>query len=187
MSARAQAQQPVPVTAMLLALLLLWPFVVRAQENALESAIKATYLYKLGPFVDWPAGAAADAAPFQICVVGDDPFGDTLDRAVRGQALGARPILVQRFANAARSLPCHVMYLAGSATQSAAEALALLGNAPILTITDTARRSNAKGIIHFVIQDNRVRFEIDDRAAAERGLRISSRLLSLATAVRPRG
>jgi hypothetical protein len=57
----------------------------------------------------------------------------------------------------------------------------------VLTVTDAARTPNARGIIHFVVQNDRVRFHIDERAAARNGLSISSKLLSLALSVRHRG
>jgi hypothetical protein len=43
------------------------------------------------------------------------------------------------------------------------------------------------GMINFVIKDNRVRFTVDDEAAAQNGLAISSKLLGVALAVKPRG
>jgi hypothetical protein len=78
------------------------------------------------------------------------------------------------------------MFIAGSADQSVMDALAAVQGTPTLTITDAARRPGAKGIVHFVVRENRVRFEIDDKTAAENRLAISSKVLSLALAVRPR-
>jgi hypothetical protein len=56
---------------------------------------------------------------------------------------------------------------------------------PLLVVTSQAAEGH-KGIINFVIRDDRVRFEIDDAEAARRGLTISSKLLSLAVSVKPR-
>jgi hypothetical protein len=56
---------------------------------------------------------------------------------------------------------------------------------PVLTVTDEAQGS-AHGIIHFVIRGNRVRFAIDDAAAAKNGMTISSKLMRLALSVRLR-
>jgi hypothetical protein len=81
---------------------------------------------------------------------------------------------------------CHILFAAGSAAQPVADILAASRGKPVLTITDDQRDDRAKGTINFVIQDNRVRFEIDNRGAAQDGLAISSKLLSLAIAVRPR-
>ena len=56
----------------------------------------------------------------------------------------------------------------------------------VLTVTDGQADSGDVGIINFVVRDSRVRFDIDDAAAASAGLTISSRLLNLALHVKPR-
>jgi hypothetical protein len=159
---------------------------VRAQDATIEGAIKATYLYKFPPFIEWPRVAAAAADPFILCIVGNDPFGATLDRAVADQRIGNRPVILRRVAILGAESGCQLVYAAGSPAQSVASILAASRGRPIVTVTDGARDPQAKGIINFVIMDNRVRFEVDDRLAAECGLVISSKLLSLAAAVRPR-
>lgn len=157
-----------------------------AESGSLEYAVKATYLYKFAPFVDWPPAAfPSSESPVNICVLGNDPFGGVLDRAVAGQRIDGRSIDVVRIAHVGGPTACHVMYVAGQDGE-AAQALAAVRGAPVLTVTDSASDSAAKGIINFVVQDNRVRFEIDDSEAARNGLIISSKLLNLALAVRPR-
>ncbi len=158
----------------------------RAQEASLEYAVKAQFLYKLGPFIDWPAQAFVDATgPVNLCIAGPDPFGAALDRAISGQHIGDRPIALTRLAAPARGLACHILFI-GSDPRATAAVIALVRGTPVLTVTDGIRDPAAKGIINFVIQANRVRFEIDDLAAAENGLDISSKVLSLAVSVRPR-
>ena len=170
----------------LLCLLLFAP-VAAAQSESVEAAVKATYLYKFAPFVDWPSGTfPSPTSPVTLCVVGDDPFGSVLDRAIAGQSAGQRPLEVRRRRTAERNSGCHIMYLAGSAAQSVAEGLAVVRGTAVLTITNSVREARAKGIIHFVVAENRVRFEIDDYAAAQSGLAISSKVLALAVSVRPR-
>lgn len=154
-------------------------------ENAsLEYAVKATYLYKFAPFVSWRAGLPDAAGPFHICVAGDDPFGAVLDQAVAGQHLGRRTVTVKRVAAAARGMGCQVLYIGGSSSQSAADALRAVKGEPVLTITDAARSPDAKGVIHFWVAGGRVRFEIDAAAAATQGLTVSSKLLALAAKAR---
>lgn len=155
---------------------------------ALEYSVKATFLYKFVPFIEWPAHAfASPESPVVLCVVGDSPFDDRLHRAVANEQVGGRRFRVLLLATAGRGSGCHVMYLAGSDRQSVDQALHSLRGEPVLTVTDANLDPDAKGIVHFVIADNRVRFEIDDAAAAQNGLRISSKLLNLALSVRPRG
>ena len=158
-----------------------------AQTGSLEYAVKATYLYKLAPFIEWPAGAfESPTSPFVICVAGDDPFGDLLETAVRGEEVAGRPIVLGRMPAVEGEPACHVLYVSGSANQSVAEGLAAVAGVPVLTVTDGARDRQAKGIVHFVIRANRVRFEIDEQAAYESGLVISSKVLSLAVSVKRR-
>ena len=151
--------------------------------DSLESAIKATYLYKFAPFVGWPDSAFANAqAPLVLCVEGD-PFGSILDRAVAKQAVGSHPIAIKRVESAQKAAGCHILYIAPSQAQSVADAVAATKGAPMLTVAEGA---GTGAVIGFVIRDQRVRFVVDLRAAAENNLKISSRLLSLALDVEPR-
>jgi hypothetical protein len=153
----------------------------RAQDAA-DMTAKAAFLVKLAPFVDWPVRSSA-TDPFVICIVGRDPFGQALDRALLGQSAAGRPIVAKRMARADRDAGCQIMYLGGSPAQSARDALAAVHAAPVLTVTAGGR---APGIIDLSTGTDPVRFRIDDRAAAENGLKISSKLLGLAVSVRPR-
>ncbi len=154
--------------------------------DALELAVKATYLYKFAPFVAWPAAAfASPTAPLLLCVVGDDPFGEVLDRAAWGARDGDHPVAVRRLRVVTGNSGCHIVYAAGSAAQPVGGILAVLRGRPVLTVADAGAQS-ASAIIQFVVVDNRLRFAIDAAAAAESGLVISSKLLSLAIHVRSR-
>ncbi|MGZ9201342.1 MAG: YfiR family protein [Caulobacteraceae bacterium] len=158
-----------------------------AGSATLEYTVKASYLQKFPPFVVWPNNSfAGPAGPFRICMVGGDPFEGFLERSVVRQSVAGHPIQVRRYAKIQRASGCHVLYIAGSAPQSAADALRAVAGEPVLTVTDSTRGYSAKGIIHFVVRENRVRFEIDDQAAAQNGLTVSSKLLNLVVNVRPR-
>lgn len=163
-----------------------WPG--RAAADGLEYAVKATYLYKFAPFVEWPDPVGeVPSETFDLCIVGNDPFGETIDRAVRGQAVGERPIVVRRFDRAERDAGCDVMYISSSGPQAPSDALDAVRGMPVLTVTDAAEHYRSRGIVNFVIRGGRVRFEIDMGAAAENGIAISSKLLNLAVFVREGG
>ena len=181
-AARARRGMVLRALAAVLALFFAPPSV--AQEQDLEYAIKATFLYKFVPFVVWPAGTfGADGAAVNICVVaGADPFGATLDEALAGQQIDGRVFAARRLANATADAGCHVAYIAGSPAL-VRQSLDAFAGQPVLTVTDSEVGADT-GIVHFVIVDNRVRFEIDLTAAARNGLTISSRLLALAIFVR---
>lgn len=150
---------------------------VHAQPSQLATAVKATYLYKLVPFVEWPAVDAA--RPLTICIVGPDPFGPVLDRAVTGQAYDGRPFTITRLEALEAPAACDVAYAGGSARQVAATLRAAEGH-PILTVTDG---SPTAGMVDFTLHQGKVRFRIDQAAAEANGLTVSSKLLSLALSV----
>lgn len=157
-----------------------------ADAPSLEYAVKANYLYKFAPFIEWPGGAFPSlTSPLRLCIALYDPFGDVIDRAVAGQRIGEHPIVVERLSTVDRQSGCHILYLGGGSS-AVAEVLQGVRGTPVLTVTDSARDPAMKGIINFVTENNRVRFEIDNQAAAENGLVISSKLLSLAVSVQPR-
>lgn len=151
------------------------PCAARAGD-ALETGVKATYLYKFAPFVEWPASVfASPESPITICVVGSDPFGPALDQVASRQRIGGRPLAVRHLASVARDSGCQIAYLDGTQAPDA------LHGEPVLTVTDGAPEG-ARGIVNFVIQEGRVRFTIDNRQAEESHIDISSKLLTLAVA-----
>lgn len=164
---------------------LIWtlPFQVLAApqplQTNLEYSVKANYLVRFAAFVEWPAASFADSrSPVVICVAGRDPFNGALERAARAQTAYGRPLAVRRPGSAEAAAGCHILYVGrggGSLVPS--------GQRPILLVTDGAVSSN-RGMIHFVVSDDRVRFHIDLQAASRSRLSISSRLLNLALSVR---
>ncbi|MHB1204060.1 MAG: YfiR family protein [Rhodospirillaceae bacterium] len=157
-----------------------------ADAPTLEYPIKATFLEKFGDFVTWPADLPA-APTFNICIFGEDPFGGLIDQTMRGQALGSRPINLMRLRHIDEATQCQILYFGKSAQPPTGAMLAGLSGKPILTVTDAVSWTGEPlGMIHFVVKDNRVRFVIDDAAAAAAHLAISSKLLGVALAVNPR-
>jgi hypothetical protein len=151
-------------------------------EANLEQAVKAAFLAKFAPYIDWPPDSFQDATqPIRLCLLGPDPFGAALDRAAAAQREG-RLISVLRLASPDLAASCQMVYLA--TPEAARDLPAGLGTQPVLTISDS---DAVPAMIRFVRVQNHVRFVIDDGAARRAGLRISSRLLSLAVSVRRGG
>jgi hypothetical protein len=169
-------------TGLVLAFMLLAAAPRSLAQDSIEYSLKASFLYKFGSFVSWPKEAfASTTSPLVLCIAGQDNFGDVIDRAVADQLIETHPIPV-----AYQNSPCHIMYIAGSPAQSVAEGVAAMRHTHTLTFTNSNQNTAAKGIVHFIVQENRLRFEIDDSLAAENGLVLSSKLLSLAVSVKPR-
>jgi hypothetical protein len=160
---------------------------VRAADESLEYPVKAAFLAKFGSFVEWPAAAfATPASPLQLCVLGEDPFGAALDRAAGGQQAAGRAIEVKRLKAVRADAGCHILYIAPSEAPRIAQVTEALRGSAVLTVSDVKAPAGASGIINFVVKDERVRFDIDDEAAAQNKLSISSKLLGIAVNVKPR-
>lgn len=156
-----------------------------AAAQSLEYAVKANYLYKFAPFVEWPPRAFASATtPFKICTLGEAPFGTALDEATQGQRVGEHPVVVHRLTTVTPADGCHVLYVGRS--NVAEEALRSVRGHPVLTVTDSSQAVTG-GVVHFVLHRGRVRFTIDTAAARAQGLAISSKLLGLAVNIRQGG
>lgn len=159
---------------------------VPARSAVTENDVKAAFLPRFARYVDWPASAVpGGAAPITLCVIGTDPFGDGLDAAVRSQSVDGKRIVVRRLGSSAGAGGCQIAYVGPTNGVSVGQLLLSLRGKPILTVTDE-RNGSARGIIHFLVVDGRVRFAIDNADAARRGLTISSRLLALAVSVKQR-
>jgi hypothetical protein len=159
---------------------------VSARAQPTEDAVKAAFLPRFARYVAWPATALpAAGAPFQLCVIGRDPFGPALDHVTASELIDGHGVVIRRVPSADRAAGCHLAFVQGATPTDTARLLLALRAQPILTVTD-ARAGPQRGIIHFTIVGGRVRFVIDEAAAAERGLSISSRLLALAVSVRQR-
>jgi YfiR/HmsC-like len=154
----------------------------RPARAAEEYEVKAAFLLNFTKFVVWPPDTFADAhSPLAICVLGDDPFGNTLDEIVKGEAVNGHVLTVQRIHAAPESKACQVLYFAGS-ERAAAKILTDLGPGT-LTVGEGDKFLRQGGAIAFVLQDRRVRFDIDQGAAARAKLMLSSRLMMVARTV----
>lgn len=172
---------------LLLAALVAVPSGAQAQAPPSERAVKAAFLPKFARYVTWPATARPPSnAPFQLCVIGSDPFGRLVDAAAAAEIADGHRFVVRRLATSRGADGCHIAFVQGTAEQGTAAALAALAGQPVLTVTD-GRAGETRGMIHFSLHRGRVRFHIDEARAARSGLAISSRLLALALGVRQRG
>jgi hypothetical protein len=129
-------------------------------------------------FVDWPPAAFPGAqAPMVIGVLGEDPFGASLDDAVRGETVNGRPLVVQRFRRVEDLDSCHVLFIGRSETARMAAILSRLRGRSILTVSDAEEFTRLGGMIRFVNENKKVRLQINVEAARAADLTISSKLL----------
>jgi hypothetical protein len=154
-----------------------------AQAQGLsEYQVKAAFLYNFARFVDWPADSPD--SPFVIGIVGDDPFRGALESAVKGKTVNGRPVLVRRFTSAESAHGCQILFISGSERGRLQSILDSLNGSAVLTVGETEGFARSGVAINFVIENDRVRFEVNVEAAERVQLKISSKLLSIARIVK---
>lgn len=151
-------------------------------DAASEYDVKAAYLLNFTKFVDWPATAFATAdSPLAICVLGNDPFGTVLNDLVQGEEVNGRKLVVRQLSQPPPPHACQVIFLHGG-TKNTAHVVGELG-AGVLSVGEGERFLRDGGAIAFVVDQRRVRFDINQSAAEGAGLKLSSKLLSVARTV----
>lgn len=149
-----------------------------------EYQVKAAFLFNFAKFVDWPPNTfASPQSPFLICILGNDPFGQAIDQTLRGQSIGGRQVAVQRVRNASELRRCQMAFIGSTEHGHLDSILQAVQGANVLLVGESPGFAAAGGAIQFEMKDDRVRFSINPDAAARAGLRVSSKLLALATIV----
>lgn len=149
-----------------------------------EYDLKAAFLFNFAQFVEWPPEAFPEAGtPFVIGVLGEDPFGRSLDEIVANEAVRNRKIVVRRYRNVQEISTCHILYIGGSEASSLSRILPQLDGRHILTVGETDLFTTYNGVIQFLVVESRLRLRINVEAARMAKLSISSQLLRQAEIV----
>jgi len=156
-------------------------FLSRAADQSLEYQVKATYLLNFTKFIEWPPGALGGPdSPFNICILGGDRFGGALEQIVSGEVVSGRKVAIQKIDREPLPRSCQIVFV-----NTQAEAFSNpsgLGRG-VLTVGEGEAFARNGGMIGFVIENRRVTFDINRRAAEAAGLRFSSGLLAVAKSV----
>jgi hypothetical protein len=151
-----------------------------------EYQVKAVFLFNFSQFVDWPAAAFANGrSPLIIGVLGEDPFGATLDEIVRGETVNGRPLAVRRYESIEQVDDCHILFVDRSQAGQLDAVVAALKERSVLTVGDFEGFTRHGGIIRFVTAANKIRLRVNLVAAQQAKLTISSKLLRPAQIVAP--
>jgi hypothetical protein len=158
---------------------------VLAQAEALEEyQVKAAFLYQFTKFIEWPAEAFPDAnAPFSICVAGVDPFGNILNQLLQQKTVGQRRLELRRSTHKKDLQGCQILFISASERKRFPAILTKVKGSPVVTVSESDRFMQAGGAINFFLSEERVRFDINLGATEGTGLKVSSRLLSVARTV----
>ena len=153
--------------------------------------VEAAFLYHFAKYVTWPPRAFPAAVdPIVIGILGEDPFGQDLVQTLRREKpVQGRPLRVITGHTAAEVTGAHILFISGSETPRLKQHFDALqrANSAALTVGESDDFLAQGGAVRFVVEKNKVRFEIATQAAERAGIVLSSKLLSLARNTRERG
>lgn len=154
---------------------------------ASEDEVKAAFLFNFAKYVTWPPKAFPDGK-FRICVTGEAAFTRKVDAIIDGETLDGRAV-VRAAPPAIQDLgrTCNILFIGASESARTAELLAAVRASPVLTVGESDAFSARGGMVTFVKDGDRLRFDVNAAEADRVGLSISSRLLRLARRVSSHG
>jgi hypothetical protein len=156
----------------------------RAQPATDEYKVKAAFLFHFAQLVDWPAAALnATDQTISLCVFDDEPRLQELQSTLEGKSVGARTLHVRQLSQAQATQGCNILFLSHDESLRQAAVLKSLRGQPVLTVGETDNFLSDGGMIRLRLEEDKIRFDINVGAADSSHVKISSRLLMLASAV----
>lgn len=139
-----------------------------------EYKIKAGYLFNFTKFITW---SDTNSETFNICILGNDPFGETIDPIEQRTAFNL-PIKLFRLTAINKEQHCHIIYLS---TGSARSIGANVNNT--LTVGEGSAFATQGGMVAFVKKDDKIRLQINLKLLQQSGLKISAKLLEVSEVI----
>ena len=154
-------------------------------QKADEYQVKGAFVFNFAKFVEWPPNSYRDrGSPLAICIVGDDPFSSVLLGQLRTRTVGGHPVEVRELKSNDTLSVCQMVFVPVTEKNHVATIVRNLKGSSTLTVGETEGFAEQGGIINLMVEENKVRFEVTPLAAERAGLKISSKLLSIAKIVK---
>ena len=169
-----------------LGLSLLWLLLLSGHGRAqgtppTEYQIKAAFIFNFARFIEWPPQAFADTtSPFVIGILGESTFRDDLQKTIGNKAVDDHPLKILQLYTPTSATNCHILFISSSEKPRLPQILKVVNGTSVLTVGEMERFTENGGMINFVQEGSKIRFQINNEAATGAGLKISSKLLNLA-------
>ncbi|MDI1230224.1 MAG: YfiR family protein [Methylobacter sp.] len=151
---------------------------VIADDANIEYKVKAGYVYNFTKFITWPEDRYET---FNLCIVGEDPFGDLIDPIEQRTAFG-RPIKLFRFNRLNKEQHCHILFISAAIKDKVLlKGMLIVDNTHTsLTVGESNEFTAQGGMIGFVNRLGKIKLQINLKALQQSGLKISAKLLEVA-------
>jgi hypothetical protein len=172
------------ISRTLVALALLVGARLEAQAVTDEAQVKAMFVYNFLKFVEWPADASSDPKDFVVLIIGEGATADATERFLDSKTIGERPVVVRRSRWDQPVAGARAAFVVEHDAKKLHHVFDASAAAGVLTIGEGEDFATRGGIIGLLVQDRKVRFDVDTSAAQNARLRVSSKLLALTRNVR---
>jgi YfiR/HmsC-like len=148
-----------------------------AQERSVQE-VYSMMVYNFTKYVQWPDHAGS--GEFVIGVVGNSDIYNTLNGWYGGKARGSKTYVIKRFNSASEVTDCHVLYIDKSKSGEFESANSKVKGKGTLVITDKNGLGEKGSSINFKMVDNKLKFELNQKAIEASNLKVSGALSSMA-------
>ena len=155
-----------------------------AAQSLSAPDMKAIYLLNFARFVDWPPETLPAGSPVIMCIVNDSAVATALEQTTSARAVNGHPLSVVRLGLRATLPKCHVLYLAALEHDGPLDMIAALQGRLVLTVSDAPRFARNGGMVELFVEGGKLRIVANVDALQRANVRLSSRVLTLATIVR---
>lgn len=148
-----------------------------------EYDIKAAYIYNFANFVKWPNKVfESEDSPIILVILGKNPFQDATD-TINGKDVRGRKLLISSITTIDKIDKCHILFISSSEKDHLQDILSKIAKKALLTIGDTKHFGYQGVMINMFKCDDRIKYEINLKAAKVSKIKISSQLLKMAKIV----
>jgi hypothetical protein len=186
MAGASVSGRPFIIKRLLVLATLLFGVRVEAQQVPMgEAQVKAMFVYNFLKFVEWPVDTSAGAKdPFVVLIIGEGATADATEQFLESKSIGDRPLVVRRIRWDQSLAGARAAFVVERDAKKLHHVLDAAAAAGVLTIGEGESFTTRGGVIGLLVEDRKVRFDVDTAAAQIAGLRVSSKLLALTRAVR---
>jgi hypothetical protein len=151
----------------------------------LEYKVKAGYLFNFAKFIEWPVSAFQSTnSPFVIGVLDGGEASPLLRSLFEGKQVNGRHVEVRSVQPESIGRHLHILLVTRAASASLEELLRFAGSASLLMAGETDDFAERGGTIGFRREGDNFRLTLCLEHAAASGLRVNSKLSSVAKLVK---
>jgi hypothetical protein len=148
-----------------------------AQDRPMHE-VYSMMVYNFTKYVQWPDHDAT--GEFVIGVIGNADVYNTLNGWYGGKPRGVKTYVIKKFTSAAEVTDCHVVFIDKGRSGEFDAVNAKLKGKGTLVITDKNGLGEKGSAINFKTVDNKLKFELNQKAIEASNLKVSGALSSMA-------